>query len=158
MNIKSKLKSTFYKAYKELSKDSHYQNTPDSIKRSFAACVAIFCHDNIDNPLNQRMTYLTYLLQFSGGPTIREHYCNWKAMSLGDGIKMNQDNMTAFEVDPRLPNVGTWTYSQAYNFCLKHIFAPISFEHYQISLQEPHFDDPEEDLVALDLIKKSSIN
>lgn len=127
MNIKSKLKSTFYKALEDLNKlpelDTH--------------------------PLNQRMTYLSYFLKYTGWPTIREHYCNWKAMSLGDGLKSNDPTITSFLIDERLPKVGTWKYEDAFKFCLIHIFAPISNEHYLISLKEPHFDDPAEDLNAL---------
>lgn len=150
MNIQSKLKSTFHKALNQLNTLPEYKDKPESIKRSFAGCVAIFCHDDVEIPLNKRMAYLSNLIKLTGGPTLREHYCNWKAMSIGDGLRNAEDgSMTSFFLDPRFPRVGTWKYDFSFNFCLEHIFAPISKEHYIISLQEPYFDDPLEDLEAL---------
>lgn len=153
--IWKKLKSTYFKAYNQIKQDKRFTDNPDINLKTFAGCVAMLCHDDISLPISSRAVYLLKLCDLSGGPTIREHYCMWKAFGQGDAIR-NMDNpleITQFQIDDRFKRPGHWDYSEAYTFCLEHVFVPINTQHLLISQIEHCEDDPQEDLDALKNLK-----
>lgn len=152
------IKSTYYKALKEINKLPAYKDTLEIHRKTFAGCVSLFCHDDIDLDIDVRATYLLKLVGLSGGPTVREHYAHWKAFGKGDAIRKmdNKYEMTSFELDPRFKKPGTWTYKESFDFCLKTVFEDINVVHKFISTVEDCYDDPEVDLKALKAIELPS--
>jgi len=153
-NIWKKIKSTYYKALNEIKNDSNYNTRSDIQLRTFAGCVAMLCHDKISLPMHIRAQYLLKLANLTGGPTVREHYCMWQAFGRGDAVR-NMDNeleITQFTIDQRFSKPGDWSYSEAYAFCLEHVFAPIGKQHKFISQIEECIDDDPDDINSLNNI------
>lgn len=152
-NIWKRIKSTYYRAYKEISRELNKLETkyPDITVRTFAGCVCMLCHDDIALPIAYRSNYLFQLADITGGPTLREHYCLWKAFGRGDAVRTvdNPLELTQFQLDERFTRPGEWTYAEAYKFAKEHVFAPIGKEHYFISQIEQCIDDPQIDLTEL---------
>lgn len=151
MDIYSKLKKTYYKALDNLN-SSDFKSKPEVHKKAFASCVATLCHDDLTVNEGKRMSYLIRFMQLTGGPTVREHYCQWMAFGRGDAIrgKDNDLNLTAFDLDQRFKIPGTWSYREAYNFCLIHVFAELNELHKEIYKVESCFDDTVSDLLYLE--------
>jgi hypothetical protein len=153
-NIWKKIKKTYYKAYKDLqnlSNYSDYSTYPAITHQCFSNCVAMLCHDDITLEIYIRNKYLLKLMKISGGPTVREHYCMWKAFGRGEAKRTmdNKQEITQFYIDANYKPPGTWEYKEAFNFCLEHVFAEINSNHKLISTIEECFDDPLEDIQAL---------
>lgn len=149
--IWKKLKSTYYKAFRQIKSDPQYKDKPEIHLKTFAGCVAMLCHDKISLPIKLRGPYLLKLAELTGGPTVREHYCMWQAFGRGDALR-NMDNqleLTQFTIDERFTKPGDWSYNEAYDFCLQHVFAAIGKQHKFISLIESSIDDDPLDLQIL---------
>lgn len=150
-NIWKKIRKTYYTALKEIQNDSTYNQYPSITLQCFSNCVAMLCHDDITLNIESRNKYLLRLMQLTGGPTVREHYCMWQAFGRGDSLRNmdNKEEINQFYIDPRLKPPGTWSYKEAYDFCLIHVFAEINSIHKLIYTVEQCFDDTQADLDSL---------